>query len=455
MKNLRSIGKVKKQAMFLLICLVILMFGLVGCGKKKENTSGASQIPESTGQEISIYYHADDGELETGWAPSQESETIQKNEKEKTVIRFETPGFQGRSMYQRAVDMFNAENDQYFVDLHTCNFGDELGDRRMTVKIEISAGGGPDILVDNIFHADNEMLEKGVLLDLSPYLEESGITSDKYFPQYKGIVYKDKIYGVLPSGSVSGYAIKKAVLGTDEVPDMESFVDKLLAYPEKAGFRKKNFDGDGWRIVKWLLDGSENLWGVVDWEKRQCDFSLPIFSKILDVGKRYAADGIQEYEPILKVLSWKIGMDPEIDSEWVYLGYPFDAGYYPMFDNLDSLMINANSKNIEGAFAFISYVMSKKGQNYMTDSVHREFWESNANYQISLSQSGRTNYVFNEEIKERIKEQNDLCHLIPRRPEAILNIVYEEVNDYIFGNKTKEAVIEIIQNRVQLYLDEL
>lgn len=48
----------------------------------------------------------------------------------------------------------------------------------------------------------------------------------------------------------------------------------------------------------------------------------------------------------------------------------------------------------------------------------------------------------------------DSCILMPPEDEAIADIVMEEAEPYFAGNKDLDTVIEIIQNRVQLYLDE-
>ena len=48
----------------------------------------------------------------------------------------------------------------------------------------------------------------------------------------------------------------------------------------------------------------------------------------------------------------------------------------------------------------------------------------------------------------------DSCVPRPSRDITIANIVLEEVEPYFAGVKNMDTVIDIIQNRVQLYLDE-
>ena len=48
----------------------------------------------------------------------------------------------------------------------------------------------------------------------------------------------------------------------------------------------------------------------------------------------------------------------------------------------------------------------------------------------------------------------DSCVLMPPEDDAIADIVMEEAEPYFAGDKDLDTVVEIIQNRVQLYLDE-
>lgn len=60
----------------------------------------------------------------------------------------------------------------------------------------------------------------------------------------------------------------------------------------------------------------------------------------------------------------------------------------------------------------------------------------------------------NEETRQETLDAYTDARYVPRRAEAILDIVYEEAEGYIEGDRSKEDVINVIQNRVQLYLDE-
>ncbi len=105
----------------------------------------------------------------------------------------------------------------------------------------------------------------------------------------------------------------------------------------------------------------------------------------------------------------------------------------------------------------MSYVQSKEGQNYSMEPVNKEMWNSWYQYYLDLLELA-PNYPelpqLNEETRKETIEAYEDARFIPRRAEEILEIVYEEADGYIEGDRSKEEVIDMIQNRVQLYLDE-
>ena len=199
------------------------------------------------------------------------------------------------------VNQFNRENKKYWVEIETCGTGADLETMRNRMSVEMGAGGGPDLITNDVFPITQEIMDSGVLVDLTPYLEQSGVTKEKYFPAYAGAVSGDRIYGINRGFSVDGCALDPAVLGDRELPkDVEAMADLLLEYPEHGSFFMPTLRGQ--YILAYFLEGSENLWGMIDWEEKTCDFTRPLFSKFLEVTRRYREDGkrgtILWYTPI-------------------------------------------------------------------------------------------------------------------------------------------------------------
>ena len=66
--------------------------------------------------------------------------------------------------------------------------------------------------------------------------------------------------------------------------------------------------------------------------------------------------------------------------------------------------------------------------------------------------------VFEEEVsKERQAEYRQMleeARPLPIRTKFILEVILDEAQDYFDGYKSTDEVIQVINNRVQLYLDE-
>ncbi|MGN0402145.1 MAG: ABC transporter substrate-binding protein [Acetatifactor sp.] len=438
----------------MVICMLGLIFIMSGCSKKAENDVIKNQ------ENITIYYQADSGNFLKNTYPSESKEDEeQAKDKGKTIIYFQNGHTTDTGLMSYLVAAFNRENELYHVEMTRPQSDGDFESVKERLRVEVSTGKGPDIMTTDIFPVSMEIIQKGYLVDLAPLMVKSNITDEKYFPAYKCLTDGDKVYGLCPSMYVLGMSIDEKVLGNNEVPNLETLLDALLAYPEPAAFL--NAYQDGIHIMDYFLCGSEDLWGMIDWENRKCDFSNELFSKILDVSKRYADDGKSGYDPIMRNTLYYIGLYPgreALEKEGrVIIEYYFDDGNYPKyFQSVETLVISSNTKNLEGAWAFISYAMSKTGQSYCALPTHKELFTEKNHAALEDLEAG-TAYMavdLTEEILQDVTNVFETGKYCPKCTEEILNIIYEEAGAYYAGDKKKEEVIKIIQQRVQLLLDE-
>ena len=436
-----------------LINIVGSIFFLGACSGKNEPE--VTQNPEN----ITIYYHADDGEYREDTYPEVPKEDEeQAKENGKTIISFYCGGDETRFL-NYLVDDFNQESSLFHVELTQFPYDTEFQNVKERLRIDVSTGKGPDIMTLDVFPVSEEIIADGYLLDMASLMERSNITDDKYFPAYKVLTSGDKVYGICPSMDVRRMSIDENVLTGKEIPDIEELVDILLAHSESAIF--VNDYQEGIYIMEYFLCGSEDLWGMIDWENKTCDFSTELFSKILEVSKKYADNRNKGYEPIMRWEYCILGLYPgqeALEKEGrVLLDFYFDDGNYPKYNSsVDTFVINTNTENLEGAWAFISYIMSKTGQSYCAVPTHRElFIEKNLEFLKGIEEG--TDYPlvdFTEEVMEDSIQVYEAGKYCPTCTEKILNIIYEEAGAYFSGDKGKDEVIQIIQSRVQIYLEE-
>jgi len=372
--------------------------------------------------------------------------------------------------------LFNQTNEDYFVVLEECGFGIDPEDYARQTSIEIAAGKGPDILYGDVLgDYVYGVAQKGGLADLRPYLEEANISEEDFFPcAFDCWRYGDSLYSFAPLVSLRGVYMDAAVLGKPEEVNIEILVDALLSYTGNAVYQ----DGkDAGQVLRILLEGSENLWGMVDWENGGGDFDTELFAKILEAAKRYGDDGHNNY-PGLVQNEWYSPytyLDSTLLKEKgkVIVGELFDGGCRAKLSSSNVMAVNANSEQKDAAWAFISMFLNSLNYTELTSTYptnkdvcrtimaqalakaqepeQKKLWEQNGDFY-------NTNYGEYELTEARVKELTEAIEsakFLPSRTDPILKIILEEAAYYFDGSKSIEEVIAVINNRVKLYLKEI
>lgn len=140
-------------------------------------------------------------------------------------------------------------------------------------------------------------------------------------------------------------------------------------------------------------------------------------------------------------------------SEWI--GYPTvnRVPYNEMISNTP-LGINHASDAKEGAWAFLEFLLSEKYQDRKTGFPVRQ-----DSFEKYLEQTEMFNGIVQIKLTEEDKEilQTIIEHaywMQAKTPYDISHIIYEEAGAVFAGDKTSEEAAEIIQRRVQLYIQE-
>lgn len=390
-------------------------------------------------------------------------------------------GYWVDSIFKEQVLQFNMENSTYQVIVEDCTDPKALEDLARLTSVQMNAGRGPDILYGDDLMEDYlaGMLDKGALEDLTPYMERDGIREEDYFPlTFSAWRQGERICGVIYRMNVSQKIIKEEVLGSRETPDMETLADALLAREGECLYTS-GFDSA--RVLEEWLKGTESLYGMVDWEQRSCDFDTPLFHKLLEAAARYGDNGRKNSELAVargdgyggNVLYFSDSAKLEAEG-MVVSGIQFDDGCYASSYTSHILAINANSSHKEGAWEFIRFMLSDKVQGAKKDDridaenppVSRKAFEEWMPWSIAeLTQRKIINGVpgyapvfegeeVSEERQAEYRQMIEEARPLPIRTKFILEVILEEAKDYFDGYKSTNEVIELINNRVQLYLDE-
>lgn len=459
--------KYLKRKFKILTFLLVSLISLSACGQKgMEKESALSQ-------DIQIHYQADSGDYDGDMINDvyDRLSTEEDLRKEKKIITLAyAADSSGNSQMDFWVTSFNQESQEFFIE-HTPYSWREISDATSKLNVELGTGKGPDIITDSIFPVNQEILDDGMLMDLAPLMQRSEMTEDKYYSAYKVYESNEKVYGVTPNVDVLIMSIDANVLGSAEVPTMEELLKKLLEYPENVSLMEY---GDAYRILQYFLEGSEDVWGMVDWENGKCDFSQELFSDILEVAKKYGKNAEKGYEPVMseiRVSPMQYEGNKSMESQGrVVLNYYFDNGNFPKSLTSQTFLINSNTKELEGAWAFLSYVLSKKGQNlnFTLTPVHKDIASEKIKTELKNIKDGKVWITTSDgkEVKCELGDDADVLleemdtiystgRRMPSRALQIHNIICEEAGSYFAGDKSKEAVIDVIESRVDIYLSEL
>ena len=374
------------------------------------------------------------------------------------------------------IEKFNAENEDYYIRMEECPDSMSTAVFLDKLQAEIAAGHGPDILDQSSVRDFYSLWQRGVLVELTPYLESAGILKEDYFP-YAFFPYggDEGVFGLACGEGVRSYYVDART--AEAVPGWQ--IDALLTFLENDTSGKAYsdyFNSPGLLLWTWLR-GSDDLQGCVDWENMTCDFTGERFLKMLQLANKYGFRNEDDPENVLGRDMWLI-LNFRYWGEWQYdmslmnmveVGYPGEeCGHAWVYPN-DIFAINANSEHKEGAWQFIAMLMSEEGQyelgldRYTTYFPSNkpaflkmiDYWDENHPEHIVREVDG-VNWGF-EVTKESMEELYDMIEsgmCVPSAADPILEIISEEADAYFAGDKTAEEVIDIIQNRAQLYLDE-
>ncbi|MCD8379600.1 MAG: extracellular solute-binding protein [Lachnospiraceae bacterium] len=229
----------------------------------------------------------------------------------------------------------------------------------------------------------------------------------------------------------------------------------------------------------------------IDWDSLTCDFESEAFCAVLQFAaqytggyKGYLSTGIASGEVLLEVGVISDVSSYQIASELFggslnFIGYPTAEGTgTALYYRGGQLGINAESDNVQAAWEFVKYyilhrydVAGGEYQGFPLVMAQLEDYFAAAMVDDTTNGDGtgeriakatyydENGYIIVYAASENdIEAVRDLIEKADRRFEyhtEILDIINEEAAYYFSGQKSMEDVTALIQNRVNLYLQEL
>lgn len=392
---------------------------------------------------------------------------------------------------------FNKTNQEYRIEVKeyiTDDSAEGYGSGLEQMNTDIISGKGPDII--ELSSANIRMYAaKGILEDLYPYMDaDSEINKEDYLENVRKAYEIDGKLYTMPS---------------------RFFVDTVLAKVSNVGERSSITLDELMEIVDGLPEGTKlyeyatkssilmmnvamNLDRYVDWDTGECRFNDGEFIKALEFANRFDSDykddtsGLTTPEKIQKNKLLMVQTSISSMQEYImyeamfgepiaFCGYPTSSDNGSFVCNAGSTMgINAKSPNKDGAWQFIRRSFTKEAQEgsfrggdygfpVMKSALEKKFEEDMTEEYYedvdgTKKRSEKTSWGYDNfsvrifaakdyevETVRKLIEGTDKMY---QYDEKMMEIITEEANAYFEGQKKAEETADIIQNRIQVYVNE-
>ena len=401
---------------------------------------------------------------------SDEWITILSKEKNENAVRIEILATEdgGYEMLNELAAFTTRRNPNY---IFTCEKNSSEEQRKLLTN-ELISGKGPDVLyVPRDYFVT--LAEKGILLDISEMLDQREF-NDVLPGALELGMYADKLKGLPIFVTVSGLLISDTIWDQDHW----SFDDMLRLMREHKIDQSLYYINSGTsftplasaRII--IMRCLQEPW-LIDWNNKKCNFTDERFIEFLTLlrdqiteddegewlnqGRRLACLDMVNEEYV-----YDFGIMEEIENGH-YVGFPTNGvcGNYLSTEGI--LVVNANSNHIEAVKDLMrnlleEYIPNEGGRNVNSSLSIRKLYFKD----IEIVDNGKS-YVNGKEIKylksgeitfDTAEAFLESCVAAPLGDSMIENILMEELPAYFMGEKSVNQVVDNIQNRVQLYLDE-
>ena len=394
------------------------------------------------------------------------------------------------STVEKQVMKFNRTSDKYVIKV--IDYGRIYEDSYEQVlkhfNLDLTSGKAADIICFSGNEASvKKYVDKGLLMDLTPAFEKGGPLGDmEILPNIAEMMkYNDKTYTFMPSFQIETYVVKaedakgKTSLTFDDC-------DELI---KSRGVDYKNAFGSisdrtNFCSYLWAYYGDE----FIDVKNRKCSFNTPEFMDFLNFVNRFPEEeeevdyDIESDIDQLYAEGTGIFYDADFRDIWQYaklkqvvfkgdvefVGCPNNTGKNMAMIKTTTFAVNNKTEHKDAIYDLIRGLMNSDKEKWSGFSTLKPKFEEElqqAAGEISDNNTDAQVYdpLSDEFVKleplsqEDIKKFYDYAVSIDTNacfdPE-VSSIITEEASSFFAGQKSAEKVVDIIQNRVNVYINE-
>lgn len=396
---------------------------------------------------------------------------------------------------------FNKSNTKYRITIKDYSIYSTAEDYMKSytqINNDIISGNMPDIMVLDTTLDITSWVNKGLLVDVGEMITKDEELSKLTYLEniWDAFAVNGKRYMIIPSFTVNTMIARKDMVGGRNGWTMTEFQQFMATLPDDV----KPFGDDILRdnMMYYIMQycGSD----FVDAATGKCNFDSPEFISMLEFANTLPKEFSEDYWEnvdwmamesmyrdkkavimngyIMDIKSLVYNIHGTLGGEANFIGFPgIEGNSSVVIPSSNMFAISAKSANIDGAWEFV--------RTYLTE----EYQKSDAIYEMPVLKSvfeekayeaTKKPYYIDPETDEKVeyddyywindeqivlepfteKEVNDICNFIyslNKRSyynQNIINIVNEEAGSFFEGQKSAREVAQIIQSRVQIYVDE-
>lgn len=410
--------------------------------------------------------------------------------------------YESNSSLQEAVVNFNKKNTEYALKIkayidETAEWTESTYSDALTqIYADMAGGNSPDLIDLSMVNLKN-MTAKGVLEDLTPYLEKSETANiDDFVPSALNAYNVNGIQTTVPAYfTINTLLARTSVVGEEPGWTMEEMIALAKANPDVKlmhGMTKEM------ALQTCLMYASDSF---IDYGSGICSFDSPEFIQFLEFANcfdlEYEYNEDESFPKMLqagKILLSNASFSDVHEYQMYHLmfeedgvtpiGYPTADGKPGVFLSGSEIYgISAQSENKDGAWKFLESMLSEQPLShvwgfpsrkeqleemfkeacepqYQYDENGEILTDKDGNYmQYPKTSWGYDNwdvdiYAATQEEIDGVRHLIEIARPLSRESEEIYAIIGEEAAPYFAGQKSAEEVAKIIQSRVQIYVSE-
>ena len=384
---------------------------------------------------------------------------------------------------------FNRENNGYRITVKQyVSYSDEL-DAYAQLNMDILAGNMPDILALDSDVQFKNLVSKGLLADVGELISRDAELSDVEFMEnvFDALRVDGILYRIVPGFAVDTLIAKQSIVGNRTGWNAEEFTQVLESLPEGMAVVSEMSRQD---YIAAYMDACADE--IIDYASGTCHFDSSEFKAALEFAATLPetaetfGDGEYSIDPpghmfdsryiedkvllqpvsITRVRDLCSRINGALGEDGAYVGFPGDSregGVLRIFGT--SFVLYGQSSCLDGTWSFARYLLTEDYQSGLLDRggglpTRRDVFEDNV---LKAAEYEGFCFINNEfmSLPALSKEQLDRAvdfiegvHHFAFDDVTVMNIIYEEIESYFQGQKDVESTVDVIQNRVGLYLQE-